>query len=134
MEEVYDLDELDSAKLEELGLSKEDLVELAISITREQNDVEEDHDFCYLFNNGLYMDVIYDDGIYSVDISDNAGKVHVGNFPTFDDMLNGITMICQDNFEDKEEQEMFIQELYLKCASFDDNVDNDILDTWNVLD
>ena len=68
MDEVYDIEELDSAKLEELGLTKEELVELAIAQTREQYGVKEDNTFCYGFNNGLGMDVTYTDGIYSVDI------------------------------------------------------------------
>ena len=135
MDEVYDIEELDSAKLEELGLTKEDLVELAIAQSREQYGVKEDNIFWYGFNNGLGMDVKYDDGIYSVEIFDGAGEVHVGCFPTFDDMLDGITMICQDNFEDKAEQASFIQALYMKCASFDERIDDevDIMDTWNVL-
>ena len=135
MEEVYDIEELDSAKLEELGLTKEDLLELAIAQSREQFGVEEDNEFWYGFNNGLGMDVIYTDGIYSVDIFDDAGEVHVGRFQTFDGMLDGITMICQDNFKDKEEQASFIQALYMKCASFDEKIEDevDIMDTWNVL-
>jgi len=135
MEEVYDIEELDSAKLEELGLTKDDLIELAITQSREQFGVEEDNEFWYGFNNGLGMVVTYDDGIYSVDIFDDAGEVHVGRFQTFDGMLDGITMICQDNFEDKEEQASFIQALYMKCASFDERIDDevDIVDTWNVL-
>lgn len=126
---------LDSAKLEELGLTKDDLVELAIAQSREQYGVKEDNNFCYGFNNGLGMDVKYDNGIYSVDIFDDAGEVFVGRFPTFDDMLDGITMICQDNFEDKEEQATFIQALYMKCASFDERIEEevDIMDTWNVM-
>ena len=135
MEEIYDIDELDSAKLEELGVTKEDLVELAIAQTREQVGVKEDNIFCYGFYNGLGMDVTYDDGIYSVDIFDDAGEVQVGHFPTFDDMLDGITIICQDNFEDKEEQAKFIQALYMKCATFDERIHDevDIMDTWDVL-
>ena len=135
MDEVSDIEELDSAKLEELGLTKEDLVELAIAQTREQYGMKEDNTFCYGFNNGLGMDVTYTDGIYSVDIFDDAGEVHVGRFQTFDGMLDGITMICQDNFKDKEEQASFIQALYMKCASFDEKIEDevDIMDTWNVL-
>ena len=135
MDEVYDIEELDSAKLEELGLTKEELVELAIAQTREQYGVKEVNTFCYGFNNGLGMDVTYTDGIYSVDIFDDAGEVHVGRFQTFDGMLDGITMICQDNFKDKEEQASFIQALYMKCASFDEKIEDevDIMDTWNVL-
>lgn len=135
MDEVYDLEELDSAKLEELGLTKDDLLELAIAQSRDQYGVEEDNYFGYYFNNELEMDVTYNNGIYSVRISDGTGEVHVGSFQTFDDMLDGITMICQDNFEDKEEQSSFIQALYMKCASFDERIDDevDIMDTWNVL-
>ena len=135
MEEVYDFEELDSAMLEELGLTKEDLLELAIAQGREQFGVVEDNKFWYGFNNGLGMVVTYDDGIYSVDIFDDAGEVHVGRFQTFDGMLDGITMICQDNFEDKEEQDSFIQSLYMKCASFDERIEDevDIMDTWNVM-
>ena len=126
---------LDSAKLEELGLTKDNLVELAIAQSREQYGVKEDNNFWYGFNNGLGMGVKYDDGIYSVNIFDDAGEVFVGRFPTFDGMLDGITVICQDNFEDKEEQTSFIQALYMKCASFDERIDDevDIMDTWNVL-
>lgn len=68
------------------------------------------------------------------EIHDSAGEVNVGSFLTFEKMLKGIAIICQDNFEDNYEQDAFCQAIYLKCASFDDNIKVDIEDVWDLLD
>ena len=127
--EVYDLNEMDSAELEELGLTKEELEDLASNIF----GVKEDTSFDFWFNNGLGMDIVYKTGIYHVDIWDDAGEVHVGSYFSFENMLKGIAMICQDNFEDDYEKDTFIGALYRKCASFDGKIKVDMEDVWDLL-
>lgn len=134
MDEIYNFEELDSAQLDELGLTKDDLMELAIGISKGEIDTKDDNTFSFLFNNGLGMKVSYNVGIYDVDIWDDAGEVHVGSFLSFEKMLKGIAIICQDNFEDDYERDSFIGALYIRCGSFDDKIEiyiEDIIDYIN---
>ena len=132
--DVYDLEEMDSAELEELGLTREELEELASNIAREQFGVKEDTSFDFWFNNGLGMDIVYKTGIYHVDVWDDVGEVHVGSYFSFESMLKGIATICQNSFEDDYEKDTFIGALYRNCASFDEKIKVDMEDVWDLLE